>query len=273
MADWIGQKTIDLTADDWLRLLMDSSIFGLNDLEMVMFVYRQPGHRSSATDIGHFMFGIQQRDKLLDNRIVANRITSQNKSIANRIYRLYNIEPPQNSDGGHRYWNLLFDGDPKRQTGPDGKWIWIMRPNLVKAVSWMLKSSNGSDDFHPDTTTKNGHGDELYLEGDSITVQSLRYERNPIARERCIEEKGCFCYICHFDFEATYGDVGKGKIHVHHVIPLSTRRGQHKIRIMEDLIPICPNCHYIIHSKKPPYTPDEVSVMITERENKGKQQG
>src|SRR5262249_26406368 len=44
-----------------------------------------------------------------------------------------------------------------------------------------------------------------------------RYERSPIARQRCLDHHGVTCSVCGFDFEATYGEVAAGFIHVHHL--------------------------------------------------------
>ncbi|SFC98944.1 hypothetical protein [Clostridium uliginosum] len=31
---------------------------------------------------------------------------------------------------------------------------------------------------------------------------------------------------------------------------------------INDLIPICPNCHLVIHTKEPSYTPQEIKKML-----------
>ncbi len=74
------------------------------------------------------------------------------------------------------------------------------------------------------------------------------YERNPYARQRCIEHYGCRCSVCGFDFEKVYGEVGSGFIHVHHLKPLSEIRKEYVIDPIADLRPICPNCHAMIHN-------------------------
>ena len=86
-----------------------------------------------------------------------------------------------------------------------------------------------------------------------------RYERSALARSKCIEYYGCKCYICGTDFEEEYGELGKGFIHVHHVIPLNEIGKEYQVDPVKDLIPICPNCHSMIHRKKEGgcYSPDE----------------
>lgn len=104
--------------------------------------------------------------------------------------------------------------------------------------------------------------DEVYYEGSVTTVKVNRYERNQEARRKCIEFHGCQCKICGFDFEKVYGQAGKGLIHVHHVVPISSIKEEYQIDYEKDLIPVCPNCHAMIHRKKDPYTVEEIERMI-----------
>ena len=105
--------------------------------------------------------------------------------------------------------------------------------------------------------------DEVYYEGSVTTVKVNKYERNQEARRKCIEIHGCQCKICGFDFEKTYGKAGKGLIHVHHVVPISSIKEEYQIDYEKDLIPVCPNCHAMIHRKKDPYSIDEIRVMLS----------
>ncbi|MFC7526132.1 HNH endonuclease [Parapedobacter sp. GCM10030251] len=54
------------------------------------------------------------------------------------------------------------------------------------------------------------------------------------------------CELCSFDFEKTYGDVGKGFIECHHRTPLSELTPDTKTTL-SDLMLICSNCHRIVH--------------------------
>ena len=60
-----------------------------------------------------------------------------------------------------------------------------------------------------------------YQEGASSTVLVNKYERNPLNRKLCLANMGYSCQICGMSFEDTYGMIGKGFIHVHHIIPVS----------------------------------------------------
>ena len=108
---------------------------------------------------------------------------------------------------------------------------------------------------------------EVYYEGSVTTVKVNKYERNQEARRKCIEIHGCQCKICGFDFEKTYGEAGKGLIHVHHVVPISSIKEEYQIDYEKDLIPVCPNCHAMIHRKKEAYTIKEVEDMLMRKSN------
>lgn len=98
---------------------------------------------------------------------------------------------------------------------------------------------------------ESGDGHEI-PEGAKARVMVNRYERDPEARRLCLEHFGHECRVCGLRFEARYGDIGREFIHVHHKTPLSeiTDHNNHKVRPREDLVPVCPNCHAMLH--RPP---------------------
>ena len=70
------------------------------------------------------------------------------------------------------------------------------------------------------------------------------------------------CQICGFDFYSVYGEVGKGFIHVHHIVPVSEIDTVYEIDPEKHLVPLCPNCHAIVHKENPPYTVEQVKEFI-----------
>lgn len=86
-----------------------------------------------------------------------------------------------------------------------------------------------------------------FEEGKLSQILKDEYERNPEARKKCIEAYGAICKVCGFDFKNFYGELGEGYIHVHHIIPLSQIKNSHIVNYVEDLIPVCPNCHAMLH--------------------------
>lgn len=110
--------------------------------------------------------------------------------------------------------------------------------------------------------------DKLY-EGALIKVLANKYERNQKARKECVEKKGYKCLVCGQDFEATYGEIGKGFIHVHHLTPISSIGKEYELNVDTDLVPVCPNCHYMLHRKDPPYTINELKDMLQNKSGVG----
>lgn len=103
-----------------------------------------------------------------------------------------------------------------------------------------------TDTIFPDELPKE---DGLY-EGAGIDVRVNRYERSSIARKKCIEYHGTDCIVCGFSFGDFYGDFAKDFIHVHHLVPLSAINNEYKVDYKNDLVPVCPNCHAMLHKKK-----------------------
>lgn len=92
---------------------------------------------------------------------------------------------------------------------------------------------------------------EVFVEGAARTVTVNAYERNAAARAKCLEHHGHACVVCSFDFESTYGDLGRHYIHVHHVVPLAEIGSEYVVDPIKDLVPVCPNCHAMIHATRP----------------------
>lgn len=107
-----------------------------------------------------------------------------------------------------------------------------------------------SIEYHEDwLTAGNGH----------TAWKSLRYYISYRSEKEGIDWKT----ICGFDFEAQYGDVGKDFIEVHHIVPISSTKGEHDVDPINDLIPVCSNYHSILHRRRPePYRPEDIRLML-----------
>lgn len=120
-----------------------------------------------------------------------------------------------------------------------------------------------SDDAIPISIPEEVSNFERFFEGAVKTIAVNAYERNHKARSVCIEHYGAVCAICEFDFETAYGPIGKGFIHVHHIVPLSEVRREYELDPVRDLIPVCPNCHAIIHITQPAMKIGDVRHCLT----------
>lgn len=109
--------------------------------------------------------------------------------------------------------------------------------------------------------------DESAIEGESEGAALLKlikqYERSRINRAACIEIHGTACQICGSDFGHQFGELGEGFIHVHHIVPVSEMSGSYSLDLGKDLLPVCPNCHAMLHRNSPALTPDELRSIRT----------
>ncbi len=105
----------------------------------------------------------------------------------------------------------------------------------------------------------------VFKEGASERVVLNKYERNLKARAACIAAHGTTCKVCGIDFAKDYGPEFAGKIEVHHIVPISEIGEEYVVDPVNDLVPVCPNCHTALHSKKDGvYTIEELIKMRTE---------
>ncbi len=105
--------------------------------------------------------------------------------------------------------------------------------------------------------------DEPHFEGAVSTVTVNRYERDPGARRKCVAHYGTACQVCGVDFGDRYGEIGEGFIHVHHLVPLSQIRQGYQVDPVRDLRPVCPNCHAMLHQRRPePFGVEELKGIL-----------
>ena len=114
---------------------------------------------------------------------------------------------------------------------------------------------------HESTLSNTEPCDEL-MEGNVYQSHYTGYERNPKARQICLEHYGYRCSVCGFDFEETYGELGKSFIEVHHVVPISSIGETYVVDPIRDLRPVCSNCHSMLHRHKPVLGVDELKKLI-----------
>ncbi len=136
---------------------------------------------------------------------------------------------------------------------------WVMRPAVAEALErlgWI-----GSKQIPEEVAITTG-----FAEGAVREIRVNAYERSSAARERCISQWGCSCAVCGLKLADKYGEAAQGLIHVHHLRPLAQVTVNYRVDPVEDLRPVCPTCHAVIHRKEPPFTIEEVAAMIAGQE-------
>jgi 5-methylcytosine-specific restriction enzyme A len=100
-------------------------------------------------------------------------------------------------------------------------------------------------------------------EGEKISKTHVTYERSIKNRAKAIEIHGTVCKVCGFDFDKFYGaELAKHYIEIHHIIPLSELNKTTNINISTDLIPLCSNCHSMIHRRREALSVEELKNRI-----------
>lgn len=116
-----------------------------------------------------------------------------------------------------------------------------------QAIDSIVTKFRESNDYDSDLIETTG---TYFYEGTKRQVTVNSYERDSKARLQCIKIHGATCAVCGIDFEQMYGELGKGFIHVHHIIPIHTIGKDYQVNPSTDLIPVCPNCHAMLHRGK-----------------------
>ena len=118
---------------------------------------------------------------------------------------------------------------------------------ITSVIEYIETNSNYSlsiDDFETHKISEeykeSGIGKKIYIN---------KYERNSTARRKCLDIHGTNCLICGFNSTDIYGEEFSKKIEVHHIVPIHKINNDYKVNPETDLIPVCPNCHMILHTK------------------------
>ncbi len=125
--------------------------------------------------------------------------------------------------------------------------------DIIAPMFGMCIALIGIDDVDADTSA---------LEGTAAEITSRRYERKHVNREICLSVRGRRCYCCNMDFGEVYGPLADGYIEVHHSTPASEMGAGYKINPVTELVPVCSNCHSVVHITSPARSVDEVKAIF-----------
>jgi len=109
--------------------------------------------------------------------------------------------------------------------------------------------SGGDNTELPDNSQPEAEG-SARPEGSVSQVCVTKYERNPEDRKKALEKYNYVCQVCHMNFEERYGEIGKEYIEVHHLYPVCNMGEDYHFDPLDEekgLVPLCSNCHSMIH--------------------------
>lgn len=234
----------ELSTTQWSEILSRQELTNDIDLSIFQALYSFEGHKAYASQIG-LLLGYKGKSPHAP-------LNSEISRLAKRISKYYDIQFTERSARKYKYWDLFFNG------WKEGKYfVWQLRPELSRALD-SLKLT-GEQPYPEELSVESS---PTLTEGAKKTVVVNAYERNPKARSMCIDHWGSQCAACNFDFANTYGTIGAGFIHVHHLVPVAEIGKSYQVNPVNDLRPVCPNCHAMLHTSNPPLSIEQLREII-----------
>jgi len=228
---------VDITVEEWKTMLQNPEIFGPVYLDMILKWYHEIDHRAT----NHAIMA------KYPSELKGTPYNGYVKGLTNRIVKYLNRFEVIGTTGRKSYFSVPFEGwyeDYKE----GNHFVWKVRDELVQAIEELgIVDEKMSPSEEEEVTS---YFVEDRDEGKIRKCYTTLYERNPTNRRDAVKIHGTVCQACGFDFEKTYGEIGKDYIEVHHIKPLSEGEGPVKVNAETDLICVCANCHRMIHRRK-----------------------
>lgn len=170
-----------------------------------------------------------------------------------KVFMRLRVHPDGLQEGAFQWWTVIAVGE----LAPERGFVWQLRPEVASALIACGLTEHGL------RTADEVASSALLLEGGSRQVLVNAYERNPVARARCLHHYGLECAVCGVNFGKLYGKIAEGFIHVHHLVKMSSIHQEYEVDPIADLRPVCPNCHAVVHMAEPPYTLEQVREFLS----------
>ncbi len=228
----------------WIEILKNEDLTNETDLSIFQALYSFDGHKAYASQVG-MLLGYRGKSPHAP-------LNSEVGRYAKRIAKFYEVEFTERSQRKYKYWDLFFNG------WEEGRYfVWQLKSEIADALK-ECKLTGELQYAEEIITEEKG----MFTEGAKKTITVNSYERNPKARMLCIEHWGHSCSVCGLNFQTMYGDMGIGFIHVHHLAPISQINESYQVDPVEDLRPVCPNCHSMLHILNPPLTISQLKEIV-----------
>jgi 5-methylcytosine-specific restriction protein A len=159
--------------------------------------------------------------------------------------------------------SFSFYGSPRIKNFKDNCRIRVAANGADEMIETININFYPTQSHIPEVIEEKEESELVSIEGARVQVYLNRYERDPALRKRCAELFGYDCAACGFSFAEKYGEFGIDYCHVHHITPLSELGGT-SVRVdpKSDLIPLCANCHAMVHRVSPALSLLELKNLI-----------
>lgn len=219
-----------ITKEQFKAALRADGVLKDRSVELLTVLFDAPACRATGTQLAQVL-GYEDFPPV--NALIGK--------LGKRIAIHLGIDLPERSSNSPGWWQIIATGEYV-----EGGFAWSLRSELFDAlVELGLLVDRESQPF-PDTVVG-----ALLFEGAVRRIRVNVFERNQTARALCIRHYGAICAVCSFDFELVYGTIGRGFTHVHHLIELCEIGKDYQVDPVNDLLPVCPNCHAMLHTSRP----------------------
>lgn len=220
----------------------------------------RPGDRAFLVRVGSTPRGIFASGKIVSEPFLSQHWNGEDKDVSRVLIEFDNLLNPEKEP--ILTVDNLDKGKLSKQTWtPQSSGISI-KPEVIDELEeeWFEFLRTQNIRYNPFSETK--ETTISFIEGSATQVTQTRYERNIYARKECLKHFGYSCSVCDFNFEKYYGSLGYKFIHVHHLTQVATIKQEYKVNPIQDLRPVCPNCHSMLHKQNPPLTIGELKEII-----------
>ena len=154
----------------------------------------------------------------------------------------------------------------------------VVKPNPVVEPSMTIKKAVVDENIKEQKSEEKQSVTELKQEENNVspqeatkTIEESKIQQEKVAqledyktsiKKACLEYYGAICDICGFDYGYTYGEAYENMIEVHNIHQQDSEEILPNTDPVKDLIPVCCNCHKVIHSKQPPINVDDMRNMV-----------
>jgi 5-methylcytosine-specific restriction protein A len=237
-----SEYEVRISKEQYARALGTEGVLQKRSVEVLRILHDAPNCEATAPQLAYIL---GYSDFPPANALVGK--------LGKRIAGCLNITLPPRADNSPGWWKIVATG----QQGPEG-FAWRLRKPLIEAMTEL----GFLDDEGPRLYTEMKRVINQLSEGKLRRVIVNSFERNAVARQLCLDHYQARCSVCELDFEQRYGEIGKGYIHVHHIIELSSIGREYKVDPIKDLRPVCPNCHAMLHQRKPPLSVEALRALL-----------
>lgn len=154
------------------------------------------------------------------------------KPLAKKYFGKFLIEPYETKFITHYFLDEIKEGNVASSS---------LLKKLTKKTEWLMRATISALEIQ-----SSANEDYAAIENRKIVAEHKRRERSKILADKVKIRDAFTCRVCDFNFNETYGHLGRGVAEAHHIISLSSLKRK-VTTTTNDLITVCANCHRILH--------------------------